>query len=356
MRALKLIAGVAGLLVAYLLFWPVPIDPVAWTPPDASEAAVLPAAEALPELRTVALDACIGPEDVALDAAGLIYTGCHDGRILRIGADGNAEAWADTGGRPLGMEFDDQGRLWVADGFQGLVVVEPDGRSRVVADAADGAPLLYADDLDVASDGRVFLSDASAHFRPQDSDIVEASVLEIFEHRATGRLVMIDPNTETTRTLVTGLAFANGVALAADESFVLVTDTGGYRVVRYWLEGSRAGEQEDFVRGLPSFPDNVTRGPEGSFWLTLNSPRSPDLDEMAGSPFLRKVARRLPEWMLPRPKHEARILGLDGSGAVIRHLHRADIAFALTSTEQVGDDLLIGSAAAPHLTRVALPQ
>ena len=32
-----LLAGIFGIIVLYLLFWPVPIDPVAWTPPEAPE-------------------------------------------------------------------------------------------------------------------------------------------------------------------------------------------------------------------------------------------------------------------------------------------------------------------------------
>lgn len=45
-----------------------------------------------------------GPEDFAYDpSSGIIYTGCEDGWIKRVGLDDSVEAWVNTGGRPLGL-------------------------------------------------------------------------------------------------------------------------------------------------------------------------------------------------------------------------------------------------------------
>lgn len=46
------------------------------------------------------------------------------------------------------------------------------------------------------------------------------------------RLIKYDPVTKTNTVLIDRIHFANGVALAADESYVLVAETFRYRVLR----------------------------------------------------------------------------------------------------------------------------
>jgi sugar lactone lactonase YvrE len=173
-----------------------------------------------------------GPEDVVVDHAGDVYTGTADGTILRLSADGRRiERVATTGGRPLGIEVAPDGRLVVCDAERGLLRLDP--RTEVVEtllDAAAGVRL--ANNAAIGSDGSIYFSDSSqlfplAHFKA-----------DLLEHSGTGRLLRRHPDGEV-EPLLTGLQFANGVALAPDESFVLVAETGGYRVRRYWLTTCR---------------------------------------------------------------------------------------------------------------------
>jgi sugar lactone lactonase YvrE len=303
------------------------------------------------ELLEVATGGCEGPEDAAIDSNGRIYFGCDGGDIKRLEPGSTPQAWANTGGRPLGMEFDADGVLWVADAHLGLVSVDPKGEVQVVATEADGQAIVYADDVDVARDGRVFLSDASSRFSPKDTDPLAASVLEIFEHQNTGRLLVYEPDEGAARTLLSGLCFANGIALAHDESFVLVSDTGNYRVLRYWLSGEMEGREEELLTDLPGFPDNISRGEEGQFWLALTMPRSPELDAAAGSPFLRKVMHRLPSWAKPEPAPEANLLNFDGSGSIGRHFRQEGIPHPFTSAMPRGDSLYFGTVTGNALQR-----
>src|SRR5207247_5962416 len=119
------------------------------------------------------------------------------------------------------------------------------------------------DDLDVARDGRIYFSDASTKYGArQGGSTYSASLLEIIEHRGNGRLLVWDPATGKATTVLRGIHFANGVALADDERYVLVSETGSYRVLRHWLSGPRGGQTEPLIENLPGFPDNVTRSEE----------------------------------------------------------------------------------------------
>jgi sugar lactone lactonase YvrE len=55
-----------------------------------------------------------------------------------------------------------------------------------------------------------------------------------FEGIGYGRLLEYDFDTKVTRVLMRGLKFANGVALSDDENFILVAETYGFRIWRYW--------------------------------------------------------------------------------------------------------------------------
>lgn len=349
-RAL-LIAG--ALVVAYLLVWPVPIDPAAWTPPAAPALAgpyapnsLLLATERLGE------GAGIGPEDVAVDAEGRVYGGVDDGRIVRIAPDGSgAETFARTGGRPAGLRFDASGNLLVADCERGLLSIDREGQVRVLTTEAGGVPIRFADDLDVAADGTVYFSDASSKFGVRDF------VLDVLEHRPNGRLLAFDPKTGETRVVLSGLHFANGVAVSDDQSSVLVAESNTYSVRRVWIAGPRAGETEQWIENLPSFPDGILSNGRGTYWLAIAAPRDATLDVTLPRPFLRKVLARLPRALLPGPKRYGLVLGLDTEGRVVASLHDPEGERYSNVTNVVERDgrLYLGSLTDTAIGRVPVP-
>lgn len=356
-RRLRRTLGLALIaLVAYLALWPVPVEPVAWeSPPNPGYTGVHATNHRLAELETLPLGAHHGPEAIALDAEGRIYAATH-GAIVRLDATGDdPQTFAETGGRPLGIAFDDNGHLLVADAYRGLLSISPSGEVTVLADEADGLPIEYADDVDVAPDGRVYFSDASTKFSAREvGDTMEASKLEIIEHAGTGRLLVYDPGTKETQTVVDGLVFPNGVAVSPDGEYVLVTETGSYRVLKVWLTGARAGTVEPIAEALPGFPDNITTGRNGRYWVGFASPRNAMLDALSGMPRSRKVILRLPRFMRPDAQPYGHVIAIDGEGRVLEDLQDPRGAYPITtSVTETDDDLYVGSLVAPVLGRLS---
>src|SRR5437762_7394092 len=150
----RLLSGVLAVviaLVAYLLAWPVPINPAAWTPPVAPELTGVYAQNSeLARIERLKIDA-FAPEDIAIDKQDRIYCSAADGRIFRFQPDGTKpEVFASTKGRPLGLVFDHDGNLIVADAMIGLMSIAPDGTSTVLVIGADGVPFHCTNDLDIA--------------------------------------------------------------------------------------------------------------------------------------------------------------------------------------------------------------
>lgn len=65
------------------------------------------------------------------------------------------------------------------------------------------------------------------------------------------------------------------MALAPDESFVTVAESGARRLRRVWLDGRRPGGDDVFLDDLAGYPDNTSTGSDGLVWVTRASPKSP---------------------------------------------------------------------------------
>lgn len=292
-------------------------------------------------------------EDVAIGDDGSLFTGVEDGRVQRVDPGSRrAETVADTGGRPLGVEVLPDGRLVVCDADRGLLRVDPsNGGVDVLVDQIAGARMLFCNNAAVASDDAVYFSDSSrrfglAHWRA-----------EIFEHSCTGRLLRRDPD-GTVDVLLDGLAFANGVALAADESYVAVAETSAYRVTRYWLAGPNAGTSDVLVDNLPGFPDNLSTGGDGLVWIALASPRNALLDLVSPrNPLLRKAVWALPEGLQERLEGRTTwVMAVDSDGAVVHDLQTSGGAYPMvTGVRERDGTLYLGSLANGAIAVATVP-
>jgi sugar lactone lactonase YvrE len=349
------IAGVVliAALVGYLLLWPVPIEPVAWTPKPAPKLEGPYAYnERLKGIEKIATDFGHGPEGIAVDAAGRIYAGFDDGRVAMFTADGkHPTLMGNTHGRPLGVTFGPNGGLIVADAKKGLLLMGGEDYQQTLAVAAEGTPFRFTDDVDnTRLDKNVYFTDASARFG------IDNTLADFLEHGATGRLLRYDVANDRITVLMKGLHFPNGVAVGPDDAYVLVDETAEYRIWRYWLKGEKAGTAEIFIDNLPGLPDNLSFNDKDRFWVAIYAPRSEDLDKLLPQPDLRKIVYRLPSFLQPGPKMHAFVLGLDLDGHVVANLqYEGRDAYApITSVEQYGDWLYFGSLTYPGIGRIRL--
>jgi sugar lactone lactonase YvrE len=293
----------------------------------------------LPPMRVIPIPGA-GPEDIAIDRDGWIITGVEDGRIWRLSPDGmRINLLADTGGRPLGIEIFPDGDLLVCDARRGLLRIDPrTGAIETLVTAVAGAPLGMCNNAAIASDGTIFFSDSSQRFG------IEHWRADLLEHSGTGRLLRRDPDGRV-EILADGLQFANGVALAFDESFVMYAETGSYRLSKLWLTGHRAGETDVVVDNLPGFPDNLSTGANGLIWVAVPAPRNRVLDQLHRlPPAFRKAAWALPQRLLPLPGRTVWVLSVDGDGNVVHDLQgEGDRFHEVTGVREHEGRLFLGS-------------
>lgn len=329
-KQLSIAASLLTAAVLYLLAWPVPIEPVSWQAPE-NRGLVDPFEinDRLRVARGISIEPFLGPEDATVGVDGRIYATIESGRIIQI-QNRRVREFANPGGRPLGIETDQDGSLIVANAYVGLQRIDRDGNVTLLLGEIDGNALYDANSLAIAKDGSVFFSVSSTRFRALDYEgTYGASVLDIMEHGGNGRLYAFDPGSGTVRLLLDGINYANGVALSEDESFVLVSETGHYRVLKYWLSGERAGSSEVLLENLPGFPDNLKSGDSGRFWLGLVAPRNDLLDRLSDRPMLRKMIQRLPAFVRPKAVPASHVIAFDGNGVVLENLHDPSARFPM---------------------------
>ncbi len=350
---MKLLAGITLVFALTLtaFYLRSPIEPMLWEPSHHSGlTGSFEKNTRLAKARLISMAGDNGPEDITRGPGGLLYTGLSSGRIVRVdAASGELSDFANTGGRPLGMQFDAQGQLIVADAIKGLLSINPEGVVSLLTDSVGGKRMLFVDDLDIAADGTIWFSDASQRYG------YDEVMFDLIEARATGRLLSYSPASGETRVHLDGLSFANGVALGPNDEWVLVNDTGRSRIMRLWLQGERAGESEVFIEGLPAMPDNLSFNGRDRIWVALVAVRSEALEGLAGNRLLRKLITGLPSALLMPQDHYAFVLGLDLNGEVVANLQDSGERFhSITSVNEFDGSLYLGSLVEPNMAIYSL--
>ena len=281
-----------------------------------------------------------GPEDVLVDADGSVLCGLVDGRILRVYPTGVVSTVADTGGRPLGLEWLPDRTLLVCDARRGLLRIDAAGNVATLATEASGKPFVFCNNAAVTADGTIYFTDSSERFG------VDEWKADLLEHSATGRLLR-RTGEGAVEEIATGLSFPNGVALSADGTRLVVAETADYRLLAMTLPDGKLTE----LAALPGFPDNIATGSDGLIWVAIGSPRDAVLDFLLDKPpVLRRIAWALPDPLQPQPKKVIGIQAYDDTGRLVHDLAGKDRDFYMpTGVREHDGKVWLGSLRGEHL-------
>uniref|UniRef100_A0A1B6HU41 Strictosidine synthase conserved region domain-containing protein n=1 Tax=Homalodisca liturata TaxID=320908 RepID=A0A1B6HU41_9HEMI len=333
-----------------------------------------------------------GPEDLKVHN-GQLYTTLHGGHVVRIVNDKiepivkfgqQCEGFheEDICGRPLGLAFDKNGMLYVADAYFGIFKVDPStGKSvKLVSmnDTIEGKKPRLPNGIAVGSDGSVYWTDSSTSHSLHDGLFITLA-------SGNGRLLKYSPSTKSNTVLLDKIHFANGVALSDDESFLVICETISHRLLRYHLRGPQAGQSEVFLDGLPGTPDNIHPDGKGGFVVSLLLARDSDSPSLIATlgpyPLLRKLIARVmflvqaavkllrdlyPVKLLKKSAHiighfeslpapslvRVTVLFLTREGKVSRALFATDGLTGVSDCVQFGDYYYLGSPFNHFLARV----
>jgi sugar lactone lactonase YvrE len=196
-------------------------------------------------------------------------------------------------GRPLGIHFDSNDALYVADAYKGLLKYERTasgeaGPRQELLSSIDGVPMRFTNSLLVdESEGIVYLTDTSQEFfRLQ-------FVTAVIANQPDGRLIKFNEATGETQVLLDDLTFANGIQFweRGANKAILIIETGASTIRRYYTHGPKAGTDDLFVKNLAGYPDNLTVHPDGSYLVGLFSEEAHFLSAIHAFPQLQFLAR-----------------------------------------------------------------
>ncbi|GLJ34585.1 hypothetical protein SUGI_0695630 [Cryptomeria japonica] len=332
----KLVAAIVGVVcVALGLGWKAllsvsPIDPLPFDlPPPPDRVGILSYNNRLHSAFKLAFGQVLGPEDLAVDSQGRLYTACADGWIKRISFESNdsysslqVEKWAYVGGRPLGIVLGLHGELLVCEASRGLLNVTED-KVELLSGEAEGLPYRLADGVDISS---------RADLAAGCSNMILQTTLLLRE-----------------------LYFANGVALSPKQDFLVFCETSMFRCRKFWLQGPKKGNTESFVDRLPGVPDNVRYDGRGIFWIAL--PTSWNLlgRTMIRYSFLRHLvvamAAVAPHVIDSTLINEASVLGVNENGEAVALFSYPGITM-ITAGLRVGEFLYYGGLHLEYIGRL----
>jgi sugar lactone lactonase YvrE len=312
-------------LVSSILINGCAIHPEAWQPPiKPAFEEELRLNEKLADISKIDLGEWNGPEEFAFDDFGNIYCGVHKGEkdfsqgaILKISLEGTVEEFLKTDSWITGMQFDSQGNLIALMNGIGLVRIDQNKNIEVLASKdPDGRPILMGSGLTIASDGKIYFANLSSQ-ETTSANYINKLFLEL---KPTGGVYSFDPQTKVIKTISIGNYFANGLELSADESFLLLSETSKYRILKYWLKGEKAGTSEIFLDNLAGFPNNISRRDNGNFWVGFTTKRNDQLDNIHPKKGMKKLVYGLPSFVQPKAEKFGMILEISEEGKIVQTL------------------------------------
>ena len=268
------------------------------------------------------------------------YAGAPDGWLAELYDDGTFKNVAYLNGYAIGGDVEKSGRgLFIAVAPIGLLHVDLSSFEITVAAAIsdDNLPIRFPADARVSSDGKVYFNCASQVAPDVNKegvyDLEYVVAKDASSGSGTGRFLVYDTRTRKTKTLLSGLMFANGIAISADESFALISESFAFRIIKYYLTGSRAGTYEYLVERLPGTPDNISLAPDGNFWVAIFSPMDDGVASILSNKWVGFIYSHLKRGVAPPLPPYTTIIKIDSDGNELANLQdpKGTVLYCVTS-------------------------
>jgi len=197
------------------------------------------------------------PEGLAFDPDGILWAGGELGQIYRIDARGRVKEIACLGGFCLGLTFSKKQELHVCN-FKRAALIHVNRKGRVLGciDRVGNRKLITPNFSVFDSDGNLYFSDSGEW---------DGNNGCIYRLRTNGRPEFF----------AGPFAFANGMALSADEKTLFVVQTQRDNVMRIpILADGHAGRPRVYASGLASIPDGAALDAGGNLYVTTYATHS----------------------------------------------------------------------------------
>ncbi|KAG5679180.1 hypothetical protein PVAND_008769 [Polypedilum vanderplanki] len=248
-----------------------------------------------------------GPEHI-LEKNGKMYTSLSNGQVVEIDGDkievlnqfgkycSEGETYTHCG-RPLGLAFDTlkEDTLIVMDSSTGIFELNIKTKkikyivlSNDFIGKENPRQSKLFNSVTVAKNGDLYYTEST-------SDVEIDKVFLSFLLNPCGRLVHVERKTKKATVLIDRLFFANGIVLSPDEDFLILSELGSGRILRYYLTEKKAGLIDTFIDELPGTPDNLSADKNG-IWVALPMTTTPlkmmFFQNLAPYPTIRKFFAR----------------------------------------------------------------
>lgn len=247
-------------------------------------------------------------------------------------------------------------------GNQGTVFTRETETRLAVADMneTNSRPIAFCNDLAISDDGkRVYFSEPYPY---EGASMGGGAIGEAITLGKNGRLWRFDIEERAVALVAQDYNFIDGVLpdLTAEgpEESILVTETTKFRILRFYLRGEKAGQDEVVWENLPAMADALERDAQGRIWVGLIKQRSGLITWAHANPWIKPLMLRLPLEMLPVPTVTGvLVLSPDASTPLwyTEHpgTHVTDIAAAIPGTKHLY--LANFSEATPGIHRIPNP-
>lgn len=166
-------------------------------------------------------------------------------------------------------------------------------------------PLAFCNDLEISEDGqRIYFTEP---FSYKGASMGGGTISEVIAYNGNGRVWRHDLNSGETRLIAEGFHFVDGILYdlhpgQTREQSIISSQTTGFRIIRFYLNGPKAGSSELVLDGLPGMCDGMDRDAKGRIWCAMYTQRSAALTWLHENPWLKPLLLRLPLNWIAQPK------------------------------------------------------